>query len=358
MSDMIASARNMTVVAEGQYNTVGLPKGGLSPATLTAMVGFSRNEGLSIHSSVTDAISNLQAVYLVNPSQGARANALATSLSTYGSNLMAGGPSGLMQKLNGARGHIADSLELRRSTDFLANTSYSAFGSGVTDVNSLATRGIDTQLGSLSSVSECLSSTGSLFDTTDMANFGKSSGLINKLNATKMGNSTGVNAALSKVGLDPTSAADPINAETVDKVLATIDDPKVLNAVADQFDVNPFEGLPAYTGKDSSLLSQPSFLGGTPTVGSGTFTARAPSSFGAPTVNTPTTNTTTGTSQQGGSFGSNQIQGQTGTGLEGLNQTLSGDVDTSGLTEDQAKLDNFLKGGGLEGAFGKLGTGG
>lgn len=361
MSDMIASARNMTVVAEGQYNTVGLPKGGFSPATLTAMTGFSQGQGLNVHTSVTEAIAKLRGVGAAtgDVTLGSYADSVADDLERVSGNLMLGGPSGFVQKLNSIRGHLADSIELRKSTDFLANVSYSSFGSGITDINSLSTRGIDNVMGNLPDVGACLSSTGSLFDTTNMSNFGTSAGLVEKLNATKMGNATGVNAAIQKVGLDLSTLSDRANAGLLDKAMEGIDDPKVLNAVAEQFDVDPFAGLPAYTGKDSSLNSTPTFLtGGTPTVGSGNFTARAPSSFGAPATNTATPATTTGTSKQGGSFGSNQIEGQTGTGLQGLQDFQTGNYDTSGLTEDQAKLDNFLKGGGLDGAFSKLNSGG
>ena len=61
MSDMIASARNMTVVAEGQYNTVGMPKGGLTPATITAMVGFKQGKGLEADYRIQVAIDMLNA---------------------------------------------------------------------------------------------------------------------------------------------------------------------------------------------------------------------------------------------------------------------------------------------------------
>ena len=44
--DIIASAKAMTSVTEGQYQTIGLPKGGLTPATLTAMAGLSQGGGL------------------------------------------------------------------------------------------------------------------------------------------------------------------------------------------------------------------------------------------------------------------------------------------------------------------------
>ena len=69
MSDIIASARSMTTVADGQYVAIGMPKAALTPATLTAMVGMSRGwgNGLSVSSSVTNAIANLRAVDPLDP---------------------------------------------------------------------------------------------------------------------------------------------------------------------------------------------------------------------------------------------------------------------------------------------------
>ena len=69
---------------------------------------------------------------------------------------------------------------------------------------------------------------------------------------------------------------------------------------------NPFEGLPAYAGTDSSLATN----AGAKIMGGG----------GGPTP-TPSQGTVSGSSRQGGSFGSEQIQGQTGTGTAGLRGT-------------------------------------
>jgi len=97
---------------------------------------------------------------------------------------------------------------------------------------------------------------------------------------------------------------------------------------------NPFAGLPSQEPSD-------------PNQGAKLF-------GGSPSSEPVSTSSASGFSQQGGSFGSGQIQGQTGTGLEGLNQTLSGDYDTSGMAADQAKLDDFTSSGGLDNAFNQL----
>ena len=48
MADIIASARSMTTVADGQYVAIGMPKSSLTPATLTAMVGMAQGGGAAL----------------------------------------------------------------------------------------------------------------------------------------------------------------------------------------------------------------------------------------------------------------------------------------------------------------------
>lgn len=290
MSDLIASARNSTVVAEGQYNTVGLPKGGLTPATITAMVGFSKGQGLQMNPNVSAAISKLSTVYITNPALGPQANAAAANLQTLTTNLMKGGPAGLMQKFNQARAHINDSIELKKVTAFCANANLSSFGSGISKMSDLADQGLTSKLGNLTNVGNVFQSAGGLFDLNDMSTFGTPAGLINKLNATKMGNSTGINAALAKAGVDTNRLTDPSYKDQIDKAMSQIKDPKVLAAVGEQFNINPpgglpqvssteltsgldaaaaanpFSGVPAYSGADASVnTGAQSILGGAPT---------------------------------------------------------------------------------------------
>ena len=70
---------------------------------------------------------------------------------------------------------------------------------------------------------------------------------------------------------------------------------------------NPFEGVPAYAGDDSSLATN----SGAKLLGGG----------GDSTPPIPSRGTVSGSSTQGGSFGSEQIQGQVGTGTAGLRGT-------------------------------------
>lgn len=247
---MIASARNMTVVAEGQYNTVGLPKGSLTPATITAMVGFSKGEGLQIHPDVTAAAAKLQEVYKTNPALGASANAAASSLLTTASNMMAGGPGGFMQKFNQARAHIGDAIELKKVTAFCSNVDLKSFGSGIEKISDLADQGLSSSLGDLSKVGDCMSATGSMFNMSDMASFGKPSGFFKQLKSSKMGNSSGATAMLKKVGVDPDDIDNPVYKDRIDLAMSKIDDPTVLNAVADQFNIKPPDGLPDVATKN------------------------------------------------------------------------------------------------------------
>lgn len=352
MSDIIASARNMTVVAEGQYNTVGLPKGGLTPATITAMVGFARGEGLQVSPDVTAAVAKLRAAYITNPSIGASANAAADSLETLSSKLLpAGNPTAFMSKLNQARAHIADSIELKKVTEFCKNQDLSKFGSGMNNLTSLASNGLDGVMGDFASAGEAFAAAGPLFDMSDMKNFGSPVGLAKKLASTKMANATGLNQKLTEAGVDVNDLENPAFSDKISKVMSGINDPKVLSSVAEQFGVNPPVGLPSvsnnsltegllaaqqanpfagvksYTGADASINKSGDQLlgfGGSsgvnvepsnnPQVWGGLNSAGAFGTARSPKV-------TVGTSTPSTAFGANQIEGQQGTGLAGLSGT-------------------------------------
>lgn len=310
MSDIIASARSMTTVADGQYVAIGMPKASLTPATLTAMAGMSRGwgNGLDVNPNVTSSISSLANVYLTNPGLGASANAAASSLSTLNTKLMAGGPAAFMQKFNAARAHIADANEIDVTTTFLGSTSFENFGSGIKDMNSLATRGLDNSIGDLSQASAVMEKAGGMFDMKNMSTFGTSGGFAEKLKSVKLGNATGVNEALTKAGVDINDLGNPAYQDSIKKALSGITDPKAIKDVSEQFNVNPFAGLPAYQGTDSSLETNAAsnLLGGGGT---------APSTTGSSGL------TVTGSSGPSTAFGANQIEGQEGTGVAGLKGT-------------------------------------
>jgi len=243
----------MTTYSDGQYVAVGFPKGGLTPATITAMVGFSQGEGLQMNPAVGQAVSALSGIANTSPLYGS-AQALSSRLSTLSSKIMAGGPAAFMQKLNTARGHIADSIELKKVTAFTANQSLDSFGTGMKKMSSLSSNGLDGALGNMAAAGAAMAAAGPLFDLSDVKNLGSPVGLVKKLTGSKMANATGVNAELAKAGIDVADLENPAYADKISKVMNNIKDPKVLKDVADQFGVNPPGGLPE-VGKQSFAAS-------------------------------------------------------------------------------------------------------
>ena len=323
MADIIASARSMTTVADGQYVAIGMPKAALTPATLTAMVGMAQGGGAAIDLApkVTQAMDNLQTVassstYPANVNAQAALSALTTVQSKLFNKDDAGGFGTIVGKI---QSHIANSNDVLNTTNFLSNSSYSDFGSGITDMSSMGDRGLTNILGSLPGAGKAMASTGTMFNGIDVKNFGTPSGMVEALTKNKLANATGVNQKLIEAGVDLNDIHNPVYADKISSVLTNIKDPAAINTTAEQFEINnPFAGLPSYTGSDSSLYKTPDFLTG----GSGTApTATTVPTAGTSTFGAPTTTgfpTASGTSRQGGSFGSEQIQGQTGTGIQGL----------------------------------------
>ena len=338
MSDIIASARSMTTYSDNQFVAVGFPKGGLTPATITAMVGFSQGQGLQMSPMVSAAFDKIKGATsatiaglpagaasalsnvgittaTINAStdpaqtvQGIK-DALATDgimldtatenslsstigaaskLESLSSKLMAGGPAAFMQKFNAARGHIADTIELKKVTAFTANQSLDSFGSGMKKMSSLSSNGLDGVMGNMAAAGAAMAAAGPMFDMGDIKNMGSPVGIVKKLLGSKMSNSTGVTGELTKAGVDVADLENPAFADKISKVMNNIKDPKALKDVADQFGIkppgglpevgkqsfaalaasNPFAGTPGYTGGDSSLNTNAgaTLLGGAPSV--------------------------------------------------------------------------------------------
>ena len=321
--DIIASARSMTTVADGQYVAIGTPASSLTPATITAMVGMAQGNGVAIDlaANVKTAMDKLQTVASSSdyPANVNAANAL-SALTTVQSKLFnkndAGGFGTIVGKI---QSHIQDSNELLNTKNFLSNSAYSDFGSGITDMSSMGDRGLTNILGKLPAAGKAMASTGTMFNGIDVKHFGTPSGMVEALTKNKLANATGVNQKLIEASVNLNDIHNPVYADKISSVLTNIKDPVAINTTAEQFAIdNPFAGLPSYTGSDSSLYKTPDFLTG----GSGTApTATTVPTAGTSTFGAPTTTgfpTVAGTSRQGGSFGSEQIQGQTGTGIQGL----------------------------------------
>ena len=321
--DIIASARSMTTVADGQYVAIGVPKAAITPATLTAMVGMAQGGGaaIDIAPKVNEAMTKLQTVasssdYPANVNAQAALNTLTTIQGKLFNKDDAGGFGTIVGKV---QSHISNSNDVLNSTTFLKDSNYSDFGSGITDMSSMGDRGMTNVFGSLPGAGKAMSSFGTMFNGIDVKRFGTPSGLVESLQKNKLANATGVNQKLADAGVDLNDIHNPVYADKISSVLTNIKDPAAINTTADQFGINnPFAGLPTYTGTDSSLYKTPDFLtGGSATAPTATtIPSGSSSTFGAPT--TTGFPTASGTSRQGGSFGSEQIQGQTGTGIQGL----------------------------------------
>jgi hypothetical protein len=340
--DIIASARSMTTVADGQYVAIGMPKAALTPATLTAMVGMAQGGGAAIDLApkVNEAMTNLQTVassgsYPANVNAQTALNTLTTVQGKLFNKDDAGGFGAIVGKV---QSHISNSNDLLNTKNFLSNSSYSDFGSGITDMSSMGDRGMTNIFGSLPGAGKAMESSGTMFNSIDIKHFGTPSGMVEALTNSKLANATGVNQKLIDAGVDLNDIHNPVYADKISSVLTNIKDPAAINTTADQFGINnPFAGLPTYTGTDSSLYKTPDFLtGGSATAPTATTIPTGGSStFGAPT--TTGFPTASGTSRQGGSFGSEQIQGQTGTGIQGLKDLsdytkTANPADTAGFT--------------------------
>ena len=300
MSDILASARSMTTYSDNQYVAVGFPKGGLTPATITAMVGFSKGEGLQMSPMVSAALDKIKGATsatiaglpagaasalsnvgittaTINAStdpaqtvQGIK-DALATDgimldtatenslsstigaaskLESLSSKLMAGGPAAFMQKFNAARGHIADAIEIKKVTAFTANQTLDSFGSGMKKLSSLSSNGLDGVMGNMAAAGAAMAAAGPMFDMGDIKNMGSPLGIVKKLLGSKMSKSTGVTDELTKAGVDVNDLENPSFADKIGKVMNSIKDPKALKDVADQMGLKPPGGLPE-VGKQS-----------------------------------------------------------------------------------------------------------
>lgn len=290
--DLIASARSATNVTDNQYVTIGMPKNTLTPATLTAMAGMAQGGALQISSTTQDIIGKLQtgaaSVFSGAGGNASILSAAGVSFSTpsldvagdiskvvsnaaaYGvtisgavqsqmSNVMSassglsslvnkmlpsGNPAAFGKFLQQAQAHIVDSIDIKKAIAFNNTLNISDFGSGVTDMASMADRGLTNALGSVQGAAGAITATGTMFAGTATKNFGQPAGIVDALNQNKLGNATGVNKALAAAGVPLDDISNPVYATQVSNVLKNIKSPAVLNTIASQFNINPAAGLP------------------------------------------------------------------------------------------------------------------
>jgi len=259
-----------SVIAENQKVTFGTAAGGVTPATVTAMVGINKGIALDLEANVKAAMTKLdQARFGDDPALAANANIAYNALTSLQSRLGFGGSpnhAAFGSFLNQAQSHIKDGIEVRRATDFMANTNYEDFGSGITNMSSMVDRGLTNQIGSFKGAGVAMASTGSMFNGIDIKNFSTPTGLVQSLQNNKLSNVTGVNQKLAEAGVDLNDLDNPVYTNQINQVMGSITDPRAINISADQFGItDPYAGLPTYTGSDSSLYNTPTFLGGTST---------------------------------------------------------------------------------------------
>ena len=261
----LVTAQAGTVVAENLKVTLGTAgAGSLSPATITAMVGIAKNQSLKIADDVQSSMSILSSIAASNSSANTAAAATLTSMQSLQSSLGFGGSpnqAGFGSILQQAVQHCKDSVQLKQCTNFLESVDYQSFGSGITDMGSMASRGLDSAMGSLSSAGAAMAATGSMFNGIDVKDFGSPLGLVKSLQANKLANATGVNAKLAEAGVPLSDLDNPIYADKISQVMNNIKDPATLNIVAEQFNMSSVK-LPSYNGNEGSLYKTPSFLGG------------------------------------------------------------------------------------------------
>lgn len=259
IGDKIVTAKAGTVVAENLKLALSTRGGGgsLTPSVLTALVGIANNQALQEAPDVTSAKTILQQhVSMLSPNvagyipgvsgPGNAAASALTSLSNMQSNLGMGtspNHSRFGTMLAQAKGHIDDSVELKKATNFISNSSFEDFGSGITDIQSMSTQGMSNVFGDLDATANVLDKVGPCFDLSNPAEIGTGAGFVNKLNISKLGNFTGVNEALTANNVDLTDISDPVYSETVTNTLSSITDTTAIKAVVSELDVTPVDTI-------------------------------------------------------------------------------------------------------------------
>jgi hypothetical protein len=241
-----------SIIGQGLQVSLGSSGGGSSPSTLVAMAGMAQGGALQIHPNVTTAMnkmstqisslrstSPLDANYASNLAQANTIEEARNNLGNQTNKLWASGPGGFGQILQQAHGHCLDSIELTQTTNFINKVDFNQMGTGITSPSSLSTMGMDKVMGNLPNTGAVMQAAGSCYNTQNMSTFGTGAGLIDKLNSQKLGNATGVNAALVKNGVDTNRLTDPVYKNSIDNALSGIKDPDVIKSVVDQLGVSP-----------------------------------------------------------------------------------------------------------------------
>ena len=221
----------------------------LSPTVLTVIAGLSSASALQVHPTVSTAISKLSTKatnlrsYLGNTAPtlafADSCDAVAYVLTSMSGNIWQGHPVRFGLVLQQILGHLSTAGTISSSTSFINSTAFTEYGTGITNVGSMATHGLDATFGNLSAAANVMDLVGPAYDLTDIKNFGSSVGLVKKLNQVKLGKSSGVNDALTANGVDITNLEDPVYLDMINRTLSSITDSTVLKDVVTQLKLTP-----------------------------------------------------------------------------------------------------------------------
>jgi len=240
----LVTAKAGSVIAEGLKLSLATPGGGLTPSTITAMVGIARGEALTLAPEVKTVMSKLEKASspmvggYPNPDYHPEAANTLSRLTGLQNKIMPpDNHAAFGSFLSQAQGHINDSIEVQNATNFISNSNFGDFGSGITNMSSMLDQGLTGSFGSLTGAGAALGGCGKLFDVKDMANFGTPMGFYNQLGANKLGNASGLNAALKSAGINTNDLNNPAYADKVKQVMGSIKDPEIIKTVAVQMEV-------------------------------------------------------------------------------------------------------------------------
>jgi hypothetical protein len=242
----IVTDKAKSVISEGLKNNISIPAGAITPATLTAMVGLAQGGALQIPQSVTDTMSAMTAMAESNPALADQLNEAKEALETLQNKMFPQGgpgvppnPAAFGQVIMQAQSHISDSLEIKHAMDYMSKIDFNDLGSGITDMASLATQGIDNVVGDLGAAAKALEAAGPLVDMKNPGALGSGAGLVDKLKSVKLANASGVNEALIKNGVDLNNLNSPVYTDDIDRALSSITDPKTIATVTKQLGISP-----------------------------------------------------------------------------------------------------------------------
>jgi hypothetical protein len=253
----LVTAKAGSIIGENLKLSLATPAGSITPATLTAMVGIAKGEALDLAPTVKNAMSamdsKISALISANTAPSlalaAKISSAKSALTGLQSSLGVTGSAGTSNLgnfgsiLSQAQSHIQDATEIKSVQNFLSSSKFADFGSGITNMSTLTTRGLDAQFGSLTAAASALAAAGPCFDMANPGSIGSGAGLIDKLKSVKLGNFSGLNQALASNGVDLDRMDDPVYSETITKTLSSISDPKILKDVTTQLGINPPGGI-------------------------------------------------------------------------------------------------------------------